>query len=281
MVHEHARQIIADGPVYDHGSGRGIHPAGETADGPGVSDLLPYRLDRVVDDVDWRPLRPALARLEEEVLEDLQPVVRVADLGVELHPEAPLLALLEGDDRDGGRLGGDLEALGGGEDGVAVARPGLLLVRGAREEAVVAPHDYVRAAVLPDLDGSHLPAEEERHELHPVADAEHRHVEVEERGVHPRGVVLVDAAGATGEDYALRVAGLYLLYGGVVGDQLRVDAGLADPAGDQLGVLAAEVQDQYHYPPIPTRWSRCSSLPSVFREGAYITSAFWNSLMFW
>src|SRR5918998_1044638 len=272
MVHEHARQIIADGPVYDHGSGRGIHPAGEPADGPRAAYLLPYLLDGVVDDVDRRPLRLARGGLEEEVLEDLQPVVRVADLGVELHPVAALFALLEGDDRDGGRLGGDHEAVGGGENGVAVARPGLLLVRGAREEAIVAPHDYGRAAVLPDLAGTHLPAEEERHELHPVADAEHRHVEVEERGVHPRGVVLVDAAGAAGEDDALRVAGLYLLYGCVVGDQLRVDAGLADPAGDQLGVLAAEVQDEDQvYPPIPTRWSRCSSLPSVFREGAYIT----------
>jgi hypothetical protein len=70
---------------------------------------------------------------------------------------------------------------------------------------------------------------------------------------------------------------------GVVGDELGVDAGLADPTGYELCVLAAEVQDEDHYayPPIPTRWERCSSLPSVFRDGANMTSAFWNSLMFW
>ena len=98
----------------------------------------PYPLDGVVDDVYRRPLRLALAGLEEEVLEYLQPVLRVAHLGVELNPVTAPFALLEGDDRDGGRLGCCLEALGDGEDRVAVARPGLLLVRGAGEEAVVA-----------------------------------------------------------------------------------------------------------------------------------------------
>ena len=35
------------------------------------------------------------------------------------------------------------------------------------------------------------------------------------------------------------------------------------------------------YLPIPTPWERCSVLPSVASEGAYMTSAFWNSFMFW
>jgi hypothetical protein len=27
MVDEHARQVVADGPVYDHRGGRRVHPA--------------------------------------------------------------------------------------------------------------------------------------------------------------------------------------------------------------------------------------------------------------
>ena len=68
---------------------------------------------------------------------------------------------------------------------------------------------------------------------------------------------------------------------------------LADPAGDQLGVLGAEVDDQ-HRPltgvvrgvggaqwPMPTPCERCRSFPSVWRAGATMTSAFWNSLTVW
>jgi hypothetical protein len=78
-----------------------------------------------------------------------------------------------------------------------VARPRLLLVRGAGEEDFVVLDDQVGAAVLPDLDGPDLGPLRKRHELHPVADAEHRRVEVEESLLHPRGVVLVDAVGTS------------------------------------------------------------------------------------
>ena len=82
--------------------------------------------------------------------------------------------------------------------------------------------------------------------------------------------------------------------GGGVGDDLGVDVGLAHPAGDQLGVLGAEVDDQDRAVagptgvgtpraqwPMPTPCERCRSLPSVWRAGATITSAFWNSLTVW
>ena len=246
VVDEDARQIVADGPVDEHRRRRGIDPAGEPADGPRLSDLVPYPLDRVGNDVDRRPLGPAAAGLEEEVLEDLHPVLRVPDLGMELDPETALLPVFERDDGDRGRLGGDLEAFREGEDGVSVARPGLLLVGRAGEEALVALDDQVGAAVLPDLDGPHLPALDERHELHPVTDAEHRNSEVEEVRLHARSALLVDAVGTAREDDALGVLGPYLLYGRVIRDHLRVDAAFPDAARDQLRVLPSEVEYQDH-----------------------------------
>ena len=79
-----------------------------------------------------------------------------------------------------------------------------------------------------------------------------------------------------------------------VGDDLRIDVGLADPPGDQLGVLGTEVDDQDRAVagltrtggclaqwPMPTPWERCRSLPSVWSAGATITSAFWNSFTVW
>src|SRR4028119_356473 len=150
VVHKDARKVVPDGPVDEHGRRRGVDPAGEAADGPPVADLPPYPLDGVGDDVDGCPVRLAAARLEEEVLEDLHPVLGMPDLRVELDADAPPAPrwLLEGDDRDRRRFRGHPEALGGGEDRVAVAGPRLLLVRRAGEEDVMVLDYQVRAAVL-------------------------------------------------------------------------------------------------------------------------------------
>jgi len=80
--------------------------------------------------------------------------------------------------------------------------------------------------------------------LHPVANAQSRRAEIEEPPVHSRRTFTVDAVRATGEDDALRLARQYLFDGRVVGDQLRVDAGFSHTPGDELGVLAAEVEDE-------------------------------------
>ena len=61
VVDEDARQIVTDGPVDEHRRRRRIDPAGESADGPCLSDLFSYPLDRVGNDVDRRPLGPAAA----------------------------------------------------------------------------------------------------------------------------------------------------------------------------------------------------------------------------
>ena len=158
VVDEDAGQVVPDGPVHEHRRRRRIDPAGEPAHRPRVPDLLPYPLYRIGDDVDRRPLGLAAAGLVQEVLEYLHPVLRVPDLGMELDPEASFVRVLEGDDGHRRGLGRDLEALRDGENGVPVARPGLLLVRRAGEEALVALDQQIRAAVLPDLDGPHLPA---------------------------------------------------------------------------------------------------------------------------
>ncbi len=88
------------------------------------------------------------------------------------------------------------------------------------------------------------PPSSQRHELHPVADAQHGHAEIEERTVYSRGALLVDAVWAAGEDDAFGVLRPDLLNRRVVWDHLRVDAAFADAAGDELRVLPAEVQDE-------------------------------------
>jgi len=89
-----------------------------------------------------------------------------------------------------------------------------------------------------------LPAEQVRHQLHPVADAKHRHPE----GEHARGpqgrTLLVDRRGPAREDDAARPEGPHRGDCRGAGPDLAVDASLADAPGDQLGVLRAEIEDQ-------------------------------------
>src|SRR5262249_12665344 len=87
-------------------------------------------------------------------------------------------------------------------------------------------------------------AELERHQLRAVTDAKCRDPELEQRRIDARGVVGVDRRGPAAEDERVRVARAYCLGRDRVADELRVDTALADAARDQLGVLAAEVENE-------------------------------------
>src|SRR5919205_1176351 len=154
MIDEDARQVVTDRPVYQHRRRRRVHAAGETADRLRIPNLLPYLFDSVGDDVDRRPVGAATAGLKEKILEDLHSILGVPDLRVKLYPEtAPVEPrLLKSDDRDVRSLGRHGEALRDGEDGIAVAGPGPLLVGSIREERTVLLDQEIRATVLPDLD---------------------------------------------------------------------------------------------------------------------------------
>ena len=84
-----------------------------------------------------------------------------------------------------------------------------------------------------------------RHRLEAVADTEHRHAQVEQRRVELRRTLGVHAGRATGQHHRQRIAGLDLVDRGGMRDHLGEHPRLAHPAGDQLGVLRAEIDDQH------------------------------------
>ena len=101
-----------------------------------------------------------------------------------------------------------------------------------------------RLPVLAVARALHLPAQHVAHQLHAVADAHHRHPELEEARVAPGSAALVDAVGTAGEHDASRAAP-----GQGIGPRSRrqdlgVDLHLPQPAGDELGVLRAEIEDE-------------------------------------
>jgi hypothetical protein len=86
-------------------------------------------------------------------------------------------------------------------------------------------------------------AEHVGHQLHPVADAERRHAEIEDGAIDVRRAFFVDAARAAREDDADRLFGLERRGRRVEGQDFAVDRQLAQPSRDQLGKLRPEIQN--------------------------------------
>src|SRR5690606_9103730 len=247
-------------------------------------DLGPDLLDLGLDDRVRRPGGTGATCLVEEMTQDLVAAWRVGHFGMELDAVETPLPILHGSYR-GSRAGGDAHEPGRGlRDLVAVAHPHLLFSREVAHEDRLGGDLEGSLAVLRTASVLDLASGEVGEQLVAVADAEDRYPEIQDLRVETVGVLGVDGGGTTRQDQAHRASLPDLLGRDVATDDLGVDVGFPDPAGDQLGVLGPEVDDENGVGlgdrhPIPTRWLRCNALPSVCSEGAIITSAFWNSLM--
>src|SRR5262249_33211748 len=62
VIHEHAGEPVADGALHQRRRDRGIHSAGQPADGSPVADLLGDQRNLLVDDAPHGPVRPAAGR---------------------------------------------------------------------------------------------------------------------------------------------------------------------------------------------------------------------------
>ena len=139
--------------------------------------------------------------------------------------------------KPGGRLG----------DRVEVAHPHLLVVGWSRRTARRRRRSTVEvgAAVLAPAGLGDVAAEVAGEELGAVADAEDRDAERRRRpGRSPGAPSTWTDFGPPREDQRRRPARGQLGGGDRVGHDLAVDVRLADPAGDELGVLGAEVDDE-------------------------------------
>ena len=90
----------------------------------------------------------------------------------------------------------------------------------------------------------HAPAELGSHRLHAIADAEHRHTELEYRIRRARGRRIRDRLRTAGQDDSAGTEGTHGSVAGIPGEDFAIDADLANAPRDQLRVLSAEVEDQ-------------------------------------
>ena len=169
----------------------------------------------------------------------------MGDLGVELDPEQGPFPVLDGHHRHRRRRGGRLEASRHFVDAVAVRHPDALLRLEPREQAAVPRgQGNLRAAVLAHARRHDAAAEHLGHPLHAVADAEDRNAKPQQFRIGLWRVFLVDAVRTAREHDADGLASPNLVHGQVERVDLAVDPELPHPSCDQLGVLAAEVEDE-------------------------------------
>ena len=125
-----------------------------------------------------------------------------------------------------------------------MAHPADLLRREVDEELALLGRE-LRLPELRDAGALDPAAQILGHELHPVADAERRDAELEDPRIDLRRAFGVDRRRPTGEDERERVPRATASGEMRVRDELRVDATFPNAPGDQLRVLAAEVQNEH------------------------------------
>ena len=244
VVDEDAGELVADGLVDQQRGDRGVDAAREPADDAVAPDLGADPLDLLLDHGSGRPRGRRAGNVVEEVLQQVLAVRRVHDLGVELDAVEPAARVLERGNRCRCGRPGDDRSLRRRDDGVAMAHPDDLLLGQAGEEGAATAVE-LRLAELGGAGARDLAAQLQREQLGAVADAERRDPELEEGLVDPRGALGVDRGRAAGEDQRGRVPRPHLVDAERVRHELRVDTCVADAAGDQLRVLAAEVEHEH------------------------------------
>ena len=231
---------------------RGIHAAGQTQQHLGIAHLGTHGGDGVFDDVGRSPQSFAAADIQNEAREDATALLGVGHFRMELHAVVGAAVIGHGGDRAARGAGQDVEAGGHGRDLVAVAHPhiqtehavGVHMVFDAVEQAGLADHIDAGIAELTQVGTFHLAAQLLGHGLHAIADTEQRDAQIEYGLRRARAAGLMHRLRATGENDAARGEGAN---GGVVHVErvdLAIHADLAHAAGDQLGVLGTEIQNQ-------------------------------------
>ena len=247
-----AVETLPDGLVQQHRNHGGIDAARKPQHHLVFADPRPQLLDRVRHPVAEVPAFRAAAHAEDEVREDLRAVLRMDDLRMELERVEALRVVVHRRERTGRRHHrAAFEAGGDRLHTVAVAHP-YNDRRGHALEKRVSGHDLDRhLAVFPRLARHHTTAQLLAHELHPVADAQHRHTQLEDRRINRRRAVLEHAVRPARENHPHRWILAQRRRRGLTADALRIDLHLPDASRNELRVLGAIVEDR---DPLTTRF---------------------------
>ncbi len=231
-----------------HRGNRRIDAAGQGTDDTAGADLVADPADRLVAVGAHRPVAGE-PRDPQEIAVERAAVGRVMHFGVELHGVEPPFRVGHDGKRRTGRFGRDGEPGGEAGDVVAVRHPDLFAPleepAGQQVRRLVRGGDVGAPELCRPVAAQDLPAQHLHHHLLAVADAQDRHAQVEHGRRRPgRGSV----------DHTRRTARQDHRQGSEVRKKrvrhhvermdFAIDVQLAQPPRDELGDLAAKVDDE-------------------------------------
>jgi len=128
---------------------------------------------------------------------------------------------------------------------IGMAHPaGALGPETCQQAAVYSVHGHIGTPVFAARAALHRRAQQVRHQLHAVADAQNRHAQLKYALVHPGRALIQHAGRASAENDAHGLDGPDIRQLRAAGQHAGIDPALTYTPGNQLGVLAAKVQNQ-------------------------------------
>ena len=246
-IDEDAGQLVADRLMDEERGHRRVDPARQTANDLARADLLADLSDLGGAELGHGPVARKPGDVAHEIADQLGTVRRVDDLRVELHRIDA--ALVIGDDRVRRARAGRDHAEAGGQrrDLVTMAHPHLMALtprpQAVEQRAFVLDGDE-RLAELAAVALFDLATQLLGQRLLAVADAQHRQAAIQDRLRNARAILVDDRGGATRQDDGRGLDPRERLTSGLEGHDLAIDPRLAHAACDELGDLAAEIDDE-------------------------------------
>ena len=248
MINKYAGELFADGFGEHDGCHRGVYTAGQGAKCFAAADLLAQFFNGRLDEGVHLPVASALTNVVDEVCQHDLALLRMHDFRVELSCIELMIRILhcsDGADRCSCR---DLEPSRSRCDIVGVTHPADgLFIDACKEFGCLFLDRDLSLAIFAGRCRSDFAAQEVRHELGAVADAQDGDTELEELRAAAGGVIGVDAVRPAGQDDALRCHLTDLVQAQRMRMNLAVDMVFTDAAGNQLIILSTKVQNQDHF----------------------------------
>ncbi len=247
VVDEDAGEFLANGAVNQQRGDRRIDAAAQRAHDAALACLRPDFRRRLFHERRHRPVARAAADTVGEVPEDLEAPLGVDDFRMEEKPVKPAARIRHRGNRRVRARRDDGKAIGHCGDQIAMTGPHADFRRNVRKQGrrgALPGHAHGRVPELALRRRRHLAPQRMRHQLHAVADAEHRRPRVEERRIAPGCASIGHALRPARQDDPDRTSRANLGGRRVWRPDLRVNRQFAEAPRDQLGVLGSAIENE-------------------------------------
>ena len=243
LVDKHARELITDRFVQQKGKCGGIHATGKSQEHTLVTHLAAHVSHRFIDESVCGPIGHTPTDVIHEITQQSHAALRMHHLRVELDAVEPARVIRHGGFRRVVGMGQTHKAIRQTLHRITMAHPhrGSLIHVGEQIRGVVNKQRCF--AIFSAASCHHGAAQLLHHQLHAVANPEHRNAQLPDFGVTQRRMLGIDRTGASTQDDSPGIDGLQVLRRGGVTHHQGIHLGFPHTPGDQFGILRSEIEN--------------------------------------